>query len=51
MVQEYMNTKYVSLHRCIRNTSSDTEVRAEHQLTGVPDHQKRIYKTMQNSVG
>ena len=32
----------ISLHGCIRNTPSDTEVLAEHQLTGIPDHQERI---------
>ena len=34
--------EYMSLHGCIRNTPSDTEVRAEHQLrqAGGPDQQK-----------
>ena len=27
-----MDVEYISLHRYIRNTSSDTEVHAEHQL-------------------
>ena len=27
-----MNVEYISLHRYIRNTPSDTEVHAEHQL-------------------
>jgi len=44
-----MNMEYMSLHGYIRNTSSDTEVLAEHQLTGVPDHQKRTYRTTKNS--
>jgi hypothetical protein len=45
--------EYISLHGYIRNTPLDTEVYAEHQLeqTGVPDQRKRIYRTMQNSVG
>ena len=42
----------ISLHGYIRNIPSDTEVHAEHQLkTAVPDQQKRIYRTTQNSVG
>ena len=34
--------KYISLHGYIRNTPSDTEVRAEHQLrqAGGPDQRK-----------
>ena len=28
-----MDVEYISLHGCIRNTSSNTEVHAEHQLT------------------
>ena len=48
-----MDVEYISLHRYIRNTPSDTKVYAEHELelTGIPDQQKRIYRTMQNSVG
>ena len=30
MVEEQVDMKYSSLHRYIRNTSSDTEVHAEH---------------------
>ena len=48
-----MDVEQVSLHGYIRNTPSDTEVLAGHQLRvdRVPDYQKRIYRTMQNSVG
>ena len=51
MAEEQVDVEYISLHRCIRNTPSDTEVLAEHQLkvyrsTRPPekniDHQKRI---------
>ena len=28
----WVNVEYISLHRYIRNTPSDTEVHAEHQL-------------------
>ena len=30
--EEYVDMEYISLHRYIRNTSSDTEVHEEHQL-------------------
>ena len=30
--EEYVHMEYISLHRYIRNTSSDTEVHEEHQL-------------------
>ena len=45
--------EYIFLYGYIRNTPSDTEVSAEHQLrgTGVPDQWTRTYRTMQNSVG
>ena len=48
-----MDVEYISLHRYIRNTSSDTEVHAEHQLrvAGVPDQRKRIYRPTQNLAG
>ena len=48
-----MDVEYIYLNRYIRNTPSDTKVYAEHELelTGIPDQQKRIYRTMQNSVG
>ena len=38
--------EYISLHGYIRNTPSDTEVHAEHQLRAeeVPDQRKRIYE-------
>ena len=41
--------EYISLHRYIRNTPSDIEVHAEHELelTGTPDQQKRLYRTTQ----
>ena len=47
-----MDMEYISLHGYIRNTPTETEVLAEHQprATEVPDHQKRIYRTTQNSV-
>ena len=32
MAEKSVNMEYVSLHRYIRNTPSDTEVHAEHQL-------------------
>ena len=32
MVEEWVDMEYISLHRYIRNTTSDTEVHAEHQL-------------------
>ena len=35
-----MDVEYISLHRYFRNTPSDTEVHAEHQL--------RVAKTIQN---
>ena len=33
MMEEQVDMEYISLHRYIRNTPSDTEVHAEHQLT------------------
>ena len=33
MVEEQVDVEYISLHGYIRNTPSDTEVRAEHQLS------------------
>ena len=32
MAEEQVGVEYISLHRYIRNTPSDTEVHAEHQL-------------------
>lgn len=32
MAEEQVEVEYTSLHRCIRNTSSDAEDLAEHQL-------------------
>ena len=32
MAEEEVDMEYLSLHGCIRNTPSDTEVHAEHQL-------------------
>ena len=32
MVEEQVDVEYISLHGYIRNTTSDTEVHAEHQL-------------------
>ena len=48
-----MDVEYISLHGYIRNTPSDTEVHAEHQLRAdrSTDWWKRIYRTTQNSVG
>ena len=53
MAKEQVDVEYLSLHGYIRDTPSDTEVHAEHQLRAdrVLDHQKRIYRTTQNSVG
>ena len=33
MAEEWVDVEYTSLHRYIRNTPSDTEVHAEHQLS------------------
>ena len=49
-----MDVEYISFHRYIRNTPSDTEVYAEHQLRvdrSLPDQWKRIYRVTQNSIG
>ena len=45
MVEEQVDVEYISLHRYIRNTPSDTEVHAEHHLRAdrVPDRRKNIY--------
>ena len=32
MAEEQVGVEYISLHRYIRNTPSDTEVHAEHRL-------------------
>ena len=32
MMEEQVDVEYISLHGYIRNTPSDTQVRAEHQL-------------------
>ena len=32
MAEEEVDVEYISLHRYIRNTPSDTEVHGEHQL-------------------
>ena len=47
-----MHVEYISLHGYIRNTPSDTEVHAEHQLRAYrrPDQHRRIYRTTQNVV-
>ena len=44
MAEEQVDVEYMSLHRYIRDTPSDTEVHAEHQLRAeeVPDQRKRI---------
>ena len=31
-MEEWLDVEYISLHSYIRNTASDTEVHAEHQL-------------------
>ena len=46
MAEESVAMEYISLQGYIRNTPSDTEVHAEHQLRLV--RRKRIYRTMQN---
>ena len=46
-----MDVEYISLHRYIRDTPSDTDVHAEHTQTGVPEQQKRIHRPTQNLVG
>ena len=45
MVEEQVDVEYISIHSYIRNTPISRE------QTGVPDQWKRIYRTMQNSVG
>ena len=32
MAEEYVDMEYISLHGYIRNTPSDTEMHAEHQM-------------------
>ena len=32
IMEEQVDVEYISLHRYVRNTPSDTEVHAEHQL-------------------
>ena len=53
MVEEWVDTEYISLHGYISYTPSDTEEHAEHQLRAdrSSDQWKRIYRTTQNSVG
>ena len=46
MAEKQVDVEYISLHRYIRNTSSDIEVHAEHQLRA--DRRKRIYRSTQN---
>ena len=48
-----VEVEYISLHGYIRTVPSDTEVHAEHALRPdrSTDQWKRIYRTMQNSVG
>ena len=52
MAEEFMDVAYLSLHGYIRNTPSDTEAHAEHQLRAeeVPYQWEGIYRTKQNSV-
>ena len=38
MSEEQVDVEYISLHGYIRNTPSDTEVHAEHQLTVDSSH-------------
>ena len=38
MAEEQVDVEYISLHGYIRNTPSDTEVHAEHQLTVDSSH-------------
>ena len=47
-----MDLEYISLHGYIRNTPSDPEVHAEHQLRADRSAwpEERIYRTMQNSI-
>ena len=48
-----MDVESISLHGHIRNTPSDTEARAEHQLRAGRSacHWERIHRTTQNSAG
>lgn len=47
-----MEAEYISLHGCIRNTTSDAEdlQNISWERAGVSDHQKRIYRSIQHSV-
>ena len=51
MAEEQVDVEYITLHRYIRNTPSDTECMQSPCLEqrGVPDQQKRIYRPTQNS--
>ena len=53
MDDSHAEVKYISLDEYIRNISSDAENLVEHQLRegGVHDHQRIIYRIMQNMVG
>ena len=53
MAKEQVDVEYLSIHGYIRDTPSDTEVHAEHQLRTDRStvQRKRIYRTTQNSVG
>ena len=53
MAEEYVDVVYISLHRYIRNTPSDTEVLADAPAESRQEylnHWKRIYRTTQNLV-
>ena len=61
MAEDQMDVQYISLHRYIRNTPSDTEVHAEHQLgadrstwpveKNIENHTKLEIKTWAFGVG
>ena len=46
MAEEQVEVEYISLHRCIRSTSSDAEDLAENSWVqaGVPDHRKGTHR-------
>ena len=53
MAAAAVDVEHLSLHGYIRDTPSDTEVHAEHQLRTDKStvQRKRIYRPTQNSVG
>ena len=53
MAEEWVDVEHISLHRYIRNTPSDTEVHAEHQLradTSTRPTEKNVSDQISHSV-